>query len=65
MPTEDSAIIAEEFDRLRGRVCGLIESWGVPERQERGMIQTFKTLTFSTQKIVQDLIAQDSVEESS
>lgn len=49
-------VVAQEFDRLRGRLCGIVESWGVPERQERGMIQTLKSLSYDTQKIVNDFI---------
>jgi hypothetical protein len=61
MPSEESAsVVAEEFNRLRGRLCGLIESWGVPERQERGMIQTLKTLTYDAEKIVKELVEEGS-----
>jgi hypothetical protein len=28
--------VAGEYNRLRGRLCGLIESWGLPDKQERG-----------------------------
>lgn len=47
------SVTAEEFNRLRGRICGLIESWGVPERQERAMIATFKALTYDAQKKIE------------
>lgn len=53
---DTSAQVAEEFNRLRGRLCGLIESWGVPERQERGMIQTLKTLSYDSEKVIKDLV---------
>lgn len=56
--TEESAVIAEEFNRLRGRLCGLIESWGVPERQERGMIQTLKSLTYDSEARVKELVEE-------
>lgn len=51
MPVPDhlEQSISEEFNRLRGRLCGLIESWGLPERQERGAIQTLKTLSYDSQ----------------
>lgn len=59
MPSEDaSAVIAEEYNRLRGRLCGLIESWGVPDKQERGMIATLKSLTYDSQAVVQDLVEE-------
>lgn len=55
--TEDkSATIAEEYDRLRGRLCGLVESWGLPERQERGMINTLKSLTYDAQRTITELV---------
>lgn len=48
--------ITEEFNRLRGRLCGLIESWGLPEKQERGAIQTLKSLSYDSQKIITELV---------
>lgn len=56
MSNEDR--VAEEYDRLRGRLCGLIESWGLPEKQERGMIATLKTLTYDSQKVVKEIISE-------
>ena len=44
------------MDRIRGRVCGLIESWNLPEKQERACISTFKALTYDTEKVIQDEI---------
>lgn len=52
--TEDP--VAAEYNRLRGRLCGLIESWGLPERQERGMISTLKSLTYDSEAIMKELI---------
>lgn len=54
MATPD--LVSEEMNRLRGRLCGLIESWGVPERQERGMINTLKSLTYDAEKAIKELI---------
>lgn len=45
------SLIREEMNRLRGRLAGLIESWGVPERQERGAINTMKSLTYDSEKV--------------
>lgn len=42
-------LVASEFNTLRGRILGLIESWGLPETQERGCKATFKTLTYDAQ----------------
>lgn len=52
----DDEVIADEFNRLRGRLCGLIESWGLPERQEKGAIQTLKSLSYDSQKVVTELL---------
>lgn len=40
------ALIHRNYDRLRGRLCGLIEACGLPQTQERGMIQTLKSLSY-------------------
>lgn len=48
--------VDDGFDRLRGRVCGLIESWGLNERQERGAISTFKSLTYDLQSEIKELL---------
>lgn len=58
MPDE-ATLVAEEFNRLRGRLCGLIESWGQPERQERGMIQTLKSLTYDSEKVIKELVTEE------
>lgn len=52
------SLVAEEYNRLRGRLCGLIESWGLPERQERGMINTLKSLTYDSEKVIKELIEE-------
>ena len=49
------AQVSDEFNRLRGRLCGLIESWGVPEKQERAMIATLKSLTYDSEALVKEL----------
>lgn len=56
MSDDGAALVAAEFNRLRGRLLGLIESWGVPERQEQGMKQTLKSLTYDSEKIIKDLV---------
>jgi hypothetical protein len=52
----DQDTLASEFDTLRGRVLGLIESWGMPEKQENGAKQTFKSLTYDAQKSIAQLL---------
>lgn len=51
-----SAELAKEFNNLRGRILGLIESWGLPEVQERGCKSTFKSLTYDAQARLADLL---------
>jgi hypothetical protein len=58
MSSQDGDRVAEEYDRLRGRLCGLVESWGLPDKQERGMIATLKTLTYDSQKVVKEIVEQ-------
>lgn len=44
------------MDNLRGRILGLIESFGLPDRQEKAAKATFKTLTYDLQeKIHEDI----------
>lgn len=54
MTPED--VLADEFNTLRGRILGLIESWGLPERQEKGCKATFKSLTYDAQARIEDLL---------
>lgn len=56
MHNESEEAIVKEFNNLRGRILGLIESWGLPESQERGAKSTFKSLTYDAQKRVTDLV---------
>ena len=48
--------IAKEFNTLRGRILGLIESWGLPARQESGCKSTFKSLTYDAEKAIRELV---------
>lgn len=51
--------IDQEFNTLRGRVLGLIESWGLPERQEKGCKSTFKSLTYDAQATIKDMVPDE------
>ncbi len=53
---EKDKLIVQEFNRLRGKIAGLIESWGLQEKQERGAINTFKSLSYDSEKVVKDLL---------
>ncbi len=55
MSDDKEALVTEEFNRLRGKLCGLIESWGLPERQERGAISTFKSLSYDAEKVIKEV----------
>lgn len=54
MSVEDT--VAAEFNTLRGRILGLIESWGLPEKQENGAKATFKSLTYDSQARILDVL---------
>jgi len=57
--SEVDDVISEEFNRLRGRLCGLIESWGLPDRQERGAISTLKSLSYDSEKAIKEIVDED------
>lgn len=48
--------VAAEYNRLRGRLCGLVESWGLDAKRERAMISTLKSLTYDSERIVKELV---------
>lgn len=56
--TAEEQAVADSMNRLRGRLCGLIESWGVGEKQERAMISTLKSLTYDGQQEINEIISQ-------
>ncbi len=54
--TAKEQAVADEFNRIRGRLCGQIESWGLPEKRERAMISTLKSLTYDSEAAVKSLV---------
>jgi hypothetical protein len=57
--TEESVIdeaIARTFNRFRGKLCGQIESYGMPERQERGIISMMKNLSYDAEADVKAVV---------
>lgn len=48
--------IIDEMNRLRGRILGLIESWGLEERQENGAKSTFKSLSYDAQANIIEIL---------
>lgn len=55
--TAEQQAVAAEYNRLRGRLCGLIESWGLDPKRERAMISTLKTLTYDSEAEVKELVS--------
>jgi hypothetical protein len=53
---EDS--IHAEMNRLRGRLCGLIESWGLDDKRESACKQTLKTLTYDSEALLIKLLEE-------
>jgi hypothetical protein len=41
--------IKKGFDRIRGRLLGLIESYGLNEKHERAAVSTLKALSYDLQ----------------
>lgn len=54
-------LVKFHMDKLRGRLCGLIESWGLDERQERAAIQTLKSISYNSERIIKKAI--DDIEQ--
>lgn len=52
-------VVASEYNRLRGRLCGLVESWGLDSKRERAMISTLKSLTYDSEKLVKELVTDE------
>lgn len=56
MSEETVALLQDEFNRLRGRLCGAIESFGLPEKQERSAITLLKSLSYDSEKLLKDIL---------
>lgn len=54
---ESEQVVRDEFNRLRGRLCGFIEACGLPERQERGAIATLKSLSYDAENAIVELVS--------
>lgn len=59
MNEELEGILNDEFNRLRGRILGLIESWGLPASQERGAKSTFKSLSYDAQAAIIEAVQEN------
>lgn len=45
-----------EFNSLRGRLCSVIESAGLPKGQERALVGLIKTTSYQNQAVIAELI---------
>lgn len=46
----------KEFNSLRGRLCTVVESAGLPKKQERALVTLIKNLSYQNQAVVAELI---------
>lgn len=56
LPAKEIAIL--EFNSLRGRLCTVIESAGLPQKQERALVLLIKNLSYQNQAVIAELIAK-------
>lgn len=50
------AVVSTEMNRLRGRLAGLVESWGLDDKRERAMIATLKSLSYDSERVLKELV---------
>jgi hypothetical protein len=53
---EAREVMIREFNSLRGRLCTVIESAGLPKTQERALVTLIKNLSFQNQAVAIELI---------
>lgn len=60
LPNNDYVTAAElakrEFNALRGKICSVIESMGMPHSQERAAVTLIKQYTYDSQDTLAQLI---------
>lgn len=58
-------VMIKELNSLRGRLCTVIESAGLPEKQERALVLLIKNLSYQNQAVITELIErlEDNVEQ--
>lgn len=49
-------IAIREMNSLRGRLCTVIESANLPERQERALVSLIKNLSYQNQNVIAELL---------
>ena len=67
MLTQDQAkglkdTYSKNQDRLRGRMCGLIESMGLPEKQERAAISLVKAISYDSDREIVEMLYRATLE---
>lgn len=55
--------IVRTQNRLRGRLCGLIESWGLDPKREAAMISTLKSVSYDNEQKLKDTLREMLLEE--
>lgn len=53
-PAREVAI--REFNGLRGRLCTVVESAGLPQKQERALVTLIKNHSYQSQAVVGELL---------
>lgn len=49
-------VVRREMNSLRGRLCTVIESAGMPHKQERAIIMLIKNLSFQNQNVLERVV---------
>ena len=49
-------VAIREFNSLRGRLCTVVESAGLPTKQERALVLLIKNLSYQNQAVIAELI---------
>ena len=50
--------VAREFNRLRGRLAGHVESYSLSPKVERGIVSMMKTLSYDAEANIKKLVKQ-------
>jgi hypothetical protein len=56
LPAREIAV--RELNSLRGRLCAVIESAGLPHKQERAIITLIKNLSFQNQAVIEQVLSE-------
>lgn len=50
--------VKRELNRFRGKMAGFIESYNLPEKQERGMVSHMKNLSYECERAIKEAVKQ-------